>query len=371
MSGSADVVLYDQNGLHGDELRSLIVSTVPARVWEPLDLKRILQLYREAGNATNLKAFIDQHLRNDNEKGLVIYLDSLRKGSYATVQLYARYIVGLLNHSRKDFHTINYLDIRDYLNSFIADTKKNTTVNVVLAAMKGFYKMMHGSGAVPQNPLALVKVKKIPKSERVVRTVKKAVPENELTEQRKYLREKAPLRNLAMVAVMSTMGLRGEEICTLDCGDISYDSTHKAHVLTVYGKGSKHRILKIPAPTLNLLKHYLQFEYLITGDEIPVAMRELPLFPALQNKSHRLTRQAVYRMVTRLCQRAGLPHRSPHGYRHYFLTKGAQHKVSLEELMRAAGHEDLSTTLIYVEAEKIFSNQVAEIFDDEDLFISK
>lgn len=366
MSGSANIVLYDQDGLHGDELRSLIVSPMPAYVWEPLDLKRILQMYKEAGDAPNLKHYISQHPKNDSERGLILYLDSLRKGSYATVQLYARYIVGLLNHARKSFHSINYLDIRDYLNSFIAESKKNTTMNVVLAALKGFFKMMHGCGAIAHNPLALIKVKKIPRNERVVTTVKKAVSEKELVEQRKYLREKAPLRNLLIVVVMSTMGLRGEEICTLNIGDIAFDSTHNAHVLTVFGKGSKHRILKIPAPTLNLLKHYLQFEYMVTGDDIPEALKNLPLFPVLHNKSRRLTRQAVYRMVARLCERANLPHRSPHGYRRYFLTKGAQRKVALEDLMRAAGHEDLSTTLIYIEADKIFSSEVADIFDDSD-----
>ena len=366
MSGPADIALYNQQDPHGETLCSLIVSPAPARVWQPLDLKRVLQLYRDAAHAPDLKIFISGRTGNDNERGLVVYLDSLRKGSYATVQIYARYIVGLLNHAKKVFYAITYLDTRDYLNSFILAERKIATVNVVLAALKGFFAMMHGSGAVRHNPLALVKVKKIPKNERVVRTVKKAVPESELAEQRKYLREKAPLRNFVMVAVMSTMGLRGEEVCALDCGDIFFDSTHKAHILTVYGKGGKRRILKIPSPTLDLLKRYLRSEHQVTGDEIPLAMRERPLFPALRDKSRRLTRQAVYRMVARLCEKSGLPHRSPHGYRHYFLTRGARHGIALEDLMRAAGHENLATTLLYIEAEKIFSSKIAEIFDDAD-----
>lgn len=369
MTQNAELVIYDQGGLYGNDLKTLILPPAGGRGWEPLDLEWILQMFHEAAAARDIAAYIEHTPKNENERSLVFFLDSLRRGSYNTVKLYARYIVGLLNYCRKPFHRVNYVDVRDYLQSFTEAERKDRTLNVVLASLKSFYKMMHGSGVCPVNPTALVKMQKVHDTERMAQqTVIRAVQEPELVSHKRYLREKSPLRDLLIVTVMSSMGLRASEICNLFWKDFFFAQDRNAYVLYILGKGKKHRMLAIPQGTLNLIRQYLEYEFLVTGQDIPLAIKNLPMFPLLHDKTKPMTGQAVYRMVSRLCERAGQPHRSPHSYRHHFISKAAMLKVPLDQLQRAAGHDDIRTTNIYVEAGEIFSSATTEVFKDSDKF---
>lgn len=110
-----------------------------------------------------------------------------------------------------------------------------------------------------------------------------------------------------------------------------------AGTLTVRrGKGGEDRTIPLdPA-----LREALTDWCLTRGDE-PGAM-----FPGRQGP--RLTRNAIGRILTRLCVEAGVPRFTAHQLRHTFGTEGASSGIPATELQALMGHQDLATTQRYV-----------------------
>ena len=71
-----------------------------------------------------------------------------------------------------------------------------------------------------------------------------------------------------------------------------------------------------------------------------------------------------YVWMQQICQRAGLPHCSPHKLRHLHCTIAIQHGAKLKDVQERLGHADIETTLnIYAHANKD-KLSVADIFAD-------
>lgn len=327
-----------------------------------LDLKRIFKLHNAMAGRKDAERFLLAECASDDEIIILIFLDTLRNGSEETVKLYARYITGFINHMGKPFHRVGTLELNGYLHSF----RTRRTRNTVLAVLKSFYNTVHALGVIAANPTKLVRLHKIRRIERAAEITVRAVPGEDLGKLKLYMAEKEPLRNLVIIFVLSQMGLRAGEICALDWKDLRH--LNKAWLLDIAGKGKKRRMVKVPEKTLHTIAAYLEAEYAAVPERIPAAVLALPMFPARWNKKQRLTRQGVYRLVARACKRAGIDHRSPHDFRHFWASFLHRNGVSLSDIQREAGHESIETTSIYVDAGKILTGASAEVFDRFETF---
>jgi integrase/recombinase XerD len=154
----------------------------------------------------------------------------------------------------------------------------------------------------------------------------------------------ARLRNHAVIALLADLGLRVGEVVGLDVADLGHERGHRSVRFTAKG-GVKRRRALTPASTA-VIETYL----LARAAESGVAVDELtgPLF--VTTTGARLDRHAVFRLVRRLAEHAGIPawaQLSPHSLRHAFATTARAEGVALEDVQDAMGHADPRTTRRY------------------------
>jgi integrase/recombinase XerD len=154
----------------------------------------------------------------------------------------------------------------------------------------------------------------------------------------------ARVRNHAVIAILADLGLRVGEVVGLDVTDLGYERGHRSLRFTGKGEVKRRRALT-PASTAAVETYLLQRAM---AEGRPVDELAGPLF--VTATGGRLDRHAVFRLVRRLAERAGIPawaDLSPHSLRHAFATAARDEGVPLEDVQDAMGHADPRTTRRY------------------------
>lgn len=167
-------------------------------------------------------------------------------------------------------------------------------------------------------------------------------------------------RDYALLALLLRTGLRRSEIGTLTLKSIGIERGH--HTLTVYGKGNKRRLVKLPVDVHRSLQEWLDLRLDVerrhTGIqsfavETPVFVEvrkvgrgEDARYRAVGKKG--LSADAIWVIVRRHVVDAGiLSNITPHSLRHTFITLALEGHAPLHKVQYAAGHADPRTTERY------------------------
>ncbi len=153
--------------------------------------------------------------------------------------------------------------------------------------------------------------------------------------------EQGPLwmRDCAMLELMYAAGLRATEVATLGL----YDFNTTLGIVDVIGKGNHQRIVPIHTRAIGAVEAYLKHVR-------PKLVREPPLDKErllLSRTGRPLERVAVWQIVKRQAQHAGLSDVHPHTIRHSFATHLVSGGADLRVVQELLGHSDISTTQIY------------------------
>jgi site-specific recombinase XerD len=144
-------------------------------------------------------------------------------------------------------------------------------------------------------------------------------------------------RDLAIIRLMTDLGLRGAEIIDLCLEDIDW----RAGTLVVRkSKQRRERLLPLPPSVAKAILNYLR-----TGRP-PSSSRQLFLCHRLP-VGQPMTMERLRGAVRRIMQRAGLAGGGPHRLRHSFATRLHARGASLKEVADVLGHQDFDTTAIY------------------------
>jgi len=147
----------------------------------------------------------------------------------------------------------------------------------------------------------------------------------------------AAARHRAALALLADLGLRVGELVSLDVDDVGWERGHRT--VRFVGKGAKPRRRALtPAASAALDAYLAAREHAASG----------PLF--VTASGGRIDRHAVFRLVRRLAQAAGIAgweRLSPHSLRHAFATTARAEGVPLEDVQDAMGHADPRTTRRY------------------------
>jgi site-specific recombinase XerD len=173
------------------------------------------------------------------------------------------------------------------------------------------------------------------------------------------------LRDRTIMEVLYGSGLRVSELCALKIGDIELGRAR----LTVWGKGSKQRVVPLSLPSVELLDDWLgwgrarHMESVSGSDPFPADAGDPGREPSpagtrgyndpsgLGNdewvfhnqRGNPLTPRDVRRILDR---RSPVP-THPHALRHSFATHLLDGGADLRVVQELLGHSDLSTTQIY------------------------
>jgi integrase/recombinase XerC len=144
------------------------------------------------------------------------------------------------------------------------------------------------------------------------------------------------LRDLAMLELLYSSGLRLAELVALNEGDIDFNE----RVVRVTGKGAKTRLLPVGDKAITALQAWMQVR------TRQLQGTETAIFTGRGGK--RLSARSVQQRVKDWARRQGIPgDLHPHTLRHSFASHLLESSGDLRAVQELLGHADISTTQIY------------------------
>lgn len=150
------------------------------------------------------------------------------------------------------------------------------------------------------------------------------------------------VRNRLMLALAYDAGLRREELCLLQTGDVD-PSQRLLHLRAETTKGHRARVVPYSVGTGVLLSAYLRQRQALTRQRGPLFVSE-----SRRNRAQPLTIWTWSKVVRGWALQSDLPQLSTHTFRHLCLTDLARAGWELHEIASFAGHRNTSTTLLYI-----------------------
>ena len=154
-------------------------------------------------------------------------------------------------------------------------------------------------------------------------------------------RDKHSPRDLCIITLFLNCGMRLSELCSINLANIKGDT------LTVIGKGNKERTIYLNKASLKAINRYLIVRNEIADKVYPEDRDAL----FISGKYRRINKRTVERIVKKYVDIAGLDKNkyTPHKLRHTSATLLHKHGgVDVKTLQEILGHENVSTTQIYV-----------------------
>ena len=191
------------------------------------------------------------------------------------------------------------------------------TIARKLAAVRSFLRFTLGPARVPDASLGPRRPQRLPE----------APKRGEIESILDALEGDGPLalRNLALVELVYSAGLRSAEAVGLDLGDVDFEQEH----LRVRGKGGKERVVPLGEEAAHVVARYLR-------EARPELARGADDALFLSVRGRRLDTSTLRRL---------LPH--PHRLRHSFATHLLEGGADLRTIQELLGHSSLSTTQVY------------------------
>lgn len=148
--------------------------------------------------------------------------------------------------------------------------------------------------------------------------------------------KKKILRDIAVIEVLFSTGMRISELCSLRPGDVDLQDG----VILISGKGAKERKIQIGSrDVLLVLRDYDQ--------KFRFEMGNCQFF-FVNRVGKRLSEQSVREMINKYCSMAAIQmHITPHMFRHSFATFLLESDVDIRYIQEMLGHSSINVTEIY------------------------
>ena len=291
--------------LDGIQMRRLHDALVECFVEQTVERRKTL------GNAQLLEAFLDaKRLEGCSRRSLKYYRSTL-----------AKFVGGLVG----SLTLVTTEQIRSYLSGYSEKNNAgNVTIDNVRRIISSFFSWLEAEDYIYKSPAR--RIKKI----RTVKTVKETYSDEIIELMRDGCTTK---RDLAIVDLLSSTGIRVGELVNLDRSDIDFESRE----CVVLGKGGKERRVYFDARTKLHLLEYLGER----TDENPA------LFVSLCNPSKRLQISGVEIRLRELGRRLGICRVHPHKFRRTLATRAIDKGMPIEQVQVLLGHQKIDTTLRY------------------------
>ena len=245
--------------------------------------------------------------------------------SEKTISYYMATIKKLLEALSKDVKDILTDDIRYYLSDYQEKYHSSkVTMDNMRRIFSSFFSWLEDEDYIVKSP-----VRRIHK----VKTAK-VIKETFSDESLEILRDTCTeIRNLAMIELLASAGIRVGELVLLNREDIDFNERS----CIVFGKGDKEREVYFDARTKLHLQSYLKMR----TDDNPA------LIVSLKSPHTRLTIGGVEKAVRKLGKLADIERVHPHKFRRTLATMAIDRGMPIEQVQKLLGHKNINTTMQY------------------------
>ncbi|MBS6504648.1 MAG: tyrosine-type recombinase/integrase [Clostridium sp.] len=217
-------------------------------------------------------------------------------------------------------------DLRAYLAEYqLRNNCSKTTIDNIRRNLSSFFSWLEAEDYIIKSPIR--RIHKIRTGSKVKETLSEECIEK--------LRDSClHIRDLAMIDLLYSTGIRVGELVNLNIGDINFEERE----CIVYGKGNKQRKVYFDAKSKVHLKQYL--EQRIDYNEA--------LFVTLDSPFERLKISGVEIRLRKLGRLASLDQRvHPHKFRRSMATRAIDKGMPIEQVQKLLGHQQIDTTMHY------------------------
>lgn len=265
------------------------------------------------------------HLSNDEYLKRFVSAKRLEGCSEKSLRYYSTTIQRFFANINKAVTRITTDDLRAYLSSYQLTSKAGkTTIDNVRRILSSFFAWLEVEDYILKSPVR--RIRKI----KSTKTVKETYTDEALERMRDGCRS---LRDLAIVDMLASTGMRVGELVRLNRDDVDFD----ARECIVLGKGDKERKVYFDARTKLHLMAYLESR----SDGNPA------LFVSLCKPHRRLQISGVEIRLRELGRRLDINKVHPHKFRRTLATRAIDKGMPIEQVQVLLGHQKIDTTLQY------------------------
>jgi site-specific recombinase XerD len=263
------------------------------------------------------------------------YLAVERNASSRTLKAYRQALAAFRAETKTPWKKCTANDFRDYLFALMKRGQARSYVRLQFSAFRTFYQFLAARKGLRSNSVREVQLPKLEKKLPLVLTRQQV--EELLAAPARVAKNRAapvwmPLRDVAIMELFYSSGLRLSELAALDVADVDLYTES----VRVFGKGRKERVCPVGLPALEAISRYRAAANVHSG----------PLF--ISKSRRRMSTRSIWLVLKRYLRHTSIPISiSPHKLRHSFATHMLDRGADLRSVQALLGHASLSTTQIY------------------------
>lgn len=268
----------------------------------------------------------------------------------------------LCNITIEDMQAVTPEMANKYAMNLLNNGLKRTSINRKLSALHSFYKFLcrRSIGIMTYNPFdsdeGCIRFKNAQKNYIAKRAL--------VTDEVKTMFDLAKMdnsiigvRDLLVLELLATTGMRRAEICEIKIGDIQL--TQGVYAINIVGKGNKERVIVASNEVMGIINKYMNMRGITMKDK-----DEYLLVSHANRKSGsgKVSTNMIYRIVKHYAELADInPDTiSPHTLRHTFATQCIGMGTPIQDVQQLMGHASINTTELYNHSFNIINNNPAE-----------
>ena len=245
--------------------------------------------------------------------------------SEKSLRYYKATIEAMLATLDKNVEYIVTDDIREYLTQY---QQKNdlskVTIDNIRRILSSFFSWLEDEDYILKSPVRRIhKVK-------TATNIKETYTDEDLEKMRDSCTK---LRDLAMIDMLASTGMRIGEMVLLNKADINFNERE----CVVFGKGDKERIVYFDARTKIHLQNYIDSR----TDDNPA------LFVTLRSPHERIKIGGIESRLREMGKQLDIQKVHPHKFRRTLATMAIDKGMPIEQLQQLLGHKRIDTTLQY------------------------
>ena len=271
------------------------------------------------------------------------YLRLERSYTGNTLDAYVRDLQKLLNYyadTGLDFRHVTLEQLDRFSGSMQELGVQPRSVARILSGVRSFYRFLVLEKEVETDPTELLENPQIGKHLPEVLSIQ------EIDDIEQAIDKSKPqgVRDVAIIEMLYSCGLRISELCNLKMSELFLEEGY----IRVHGKGRKERLVPIGEQAIEKLRQWFV---------VRVGVKAKPghedyVFISTK-RGTRLSRITLFVYIKDYAQRAGIRKNiSPHTFRHSFATHLLEGGANLRAIQAMLGHEDISTTEIYMHIDR-------------------
>ena len=267
----------------------------------------------------------------DTEKKEVDYLEVFLSAkriegcSEKTLIYYKNTIQQMLDSIGKSVCTIVTEDLRTYLAEYQKEKQSSkVTIDNIRRIFSSFFSWLEDEDYIIKSPVRrILRIK-------AASTIKETYTDEQLESMRDNCDNP---RDLALIDILASTGMRVGELVLLNRDDISFDERE----CIVFGKGDKERMVYFDARTKIHLQNYLDSR--TDNNEA--------LFVSLKAPYNRMKIGGIELRLREMGKRLNIEKVHPHKFRRTLATVAIDKGMPIEQLQKLLGHQRIDTTLQY------------------------